>query len=165
MCYTTVAQKSKKFKEGVEIITLEKVENYQTPRSILIEFTGHTHSIHFYLDLAKKLKRKLNRKSIKVNFNYTLSAPNSFQTDLDLIPKDRYKAENYNVLFHIGYKGMESWSSRSLDSNRQNIKLHSSLLKDNNVQIIAILDVNTYKTILTQNRKVSNLLVKILTEN
>ena len=39
-----------KFKLGVEVVNSEKKENDQIPNSILMEFTGHTHSIYFYAD-------------------------------------------------------------------------------------------------------------------
>lgn len=159
-CATT---KSKKFKAGAEIFQIEKSENYKKPTSVLVEFLGHTHSIYFYSDLAKRLKRQFKRKSIKVDFNYILSAKNPFEKDVNLIPKTRYEKGNYNLVCKISFPKYEKIGG-SFEFSKLNFKLNFRVLKKSKIQLKSVLNVNTYKTILTQNRKLSKLIVKLITE-
>ncbi|WP_347173301.1 hypothetical protein [Polaribacter uvawellassae] len=169
LCFSVVAQKDKRFKPGVEIIQVEKKSNYQVPKSILIEFTGHTHSITYYKDLAKKLQKRFKRKSIKVDFNYSLSAENPFESDLKKIPKRKLKKEGFESTLQITIlpsKTPKDWLNYKDINYRKTqyilvVKLDDKLTKE----IIKItLNTHAYYTILTQNKKVSNTIVKILTE-
>ena len=60
--FQTFSQSKEKFKPGVKVITLEKVEGYQKPASILFVFEGHTHLVSFFLDLESHLKKGSKKK-------------------------------------------------------------------------------------------------------
>ena len=160
---------AQEFKTGVKIIKIEKKENYKTPKSILIEFTGHTHLINFYKDLAKKLNKDFKRKSIKVRFNYSLNADNSLESDLKEIPKRKFNTEKFESVLNVkikflkkpnewlNYKDVNYRKTQFLLESRLNNKLKKEILR---------VDLNThaYYTIATQNKKVSKTIVNLITE-
>jgi len=156
---------AQKFKPSVEVIEFMKSDNYVAPKSILIEFTGHTHSIYFYSDLAKKLKRRFKRKSIKVRFNYNLSSKKPWKHDLDITPKEKYLIKDFDAFCEINYPIFKSWDILKGEYGKQNLKLNVRLLKEDEIILKSILDVYTYKTILTQNKKVSKTIVMLITES
>ena len=164
LSFNILAITAQKFKPGVAIVKIEKNENYQIPNSILIEFTGHTHSIYFYADLAKKLKRRFKRGSIQVNFNYKLRANNPLQGDLNLIPKEKYSVTDFEVVCKINLPKYENLGGK-FEFSKLNLMLNVSVFKNRKEQLKSILKVNTYKTIVTQNRKVSKTIVALITGN
>jgi len=164
LSFNILAITAQKFKPGVEVVNIGKKENYNIPKSILIEFTGHTHSIYFYADLAKKLKRRFKKSSVEVNFNYYLSADNPWQHDLDLIPKEKYNATDFDVVCKINFSKYEKLGGE-FELSRLHLMLNVSVFRNSIEQLKSILEVNTYKTIVTQNRKVSKTIVGVITEN
>lgn len=162
----TFSQKSKKFKPGVKIIKNQKIEEYKNPNSILFIFKGHTHSINYFLDLKKRIrsvfKRKI-KKEFKINFNYDLNAKNPFKSDLDNIPSKKYNEEEYESICQISISYSKDWDNNLLEKRKQNYYLNIELKDVNSNLLIAFkLNVNSYYTILTQNKKSSKLIYKAI---
>lgn len=115
----------------VSVLEISKDSTYKKPESILFVFTGHTHLIYYYKDLAKTLEKDLKEKNIKANFNYYLSAEKSFQIDLDNIPKHKFYYKNYTAICSLNvsypYKhrrriyGLE-FNSKTTDSLKSKLK-------------------------------------------
>jgi len=168
----TFSQNNGKFKSGVKIIENKKIEEYKNPRSILFIFKGHTHSINYFLDLKKRIKKifkkkmKKGFKDFKLNFNYDLNAEKSFKSDLDNIPSKKYNKKEYESICHISISDFKSWDNYSIEKRKQNYNLNIELKDINSALLITLkLNVNTYFSILTQNKKSSKLIYEMIMEN
>ncbi len=166
------SQKSGKFKPGVKIIENEKIEKYKKPNSILFIFKGHTHSINYFLDLKKKIRKTFKKKMkkefkhFKLNFNYDLNAKKPFKFDLDKIPSKKYNKKEYESVCHISISDFRGWDNQLIKNRKQNYNLNVELKDINSNQLITLkLNVNTYYTILTQNKNSSKLIYKTIIEN
>ena len=54
MSSNSFSQEGIKFENGVKILILNKIPEYQAPKIILFEFKGHTHLIHHFLGCQKR---------------------------------------------------------------------------------------------------------------
>lgn len=167
----TFSQNTKKFKPGVKIIESEKIEEYKKPKSILFIFKGHTHSINYFLDLKKRIqktfkkKMKTDFKDLKLNFNYELNAKNSFKFDLDNIPTKKYNENEYESICHISISDFKGWDNDLSKKRKQNYNLNIELKDINSIELIKLkLNVNSYYTILTQNKNSSKLIYETIME-
>ena len=167
----TFSQNSEKFEPGVKIIENEKIEEYKNPKSILFIFKGHTHSINYFLDLKKRIRKTFKKKmkkdfkNLKLNFNYDLSANNSLKSDLDNIPSKKYNEKEYESTCHISISDFEGWDNHLLEKRKQNYNLNIELKNINSIKLITLkLNVNSYYTILTQNKNSSKLIYETLIE-
>jgi hypothetical protein len=167
----TFSQKNEKFKSGVKIIENEKIEKYKNPKSILFIFKGHTHSINFFLDLKKRIrkifKKKMKKefKDFKVNFNYDLNAKKSLKSDLDNIPSKKYNEKEYESICQIFISDFKGWDYHLSKKRKQNYNLNIELKDINSSLLIAFkLNVSSYYTIATQNKKSSKLIYKTIME-
>lgn len=165
------SQNKESFKPGVKLIEGQKIENYKNPNSILFVFKGHSHSINFFLDLEKKIRKKFkkNKKKggkIELNFNYNLSTQNSLKHDLEKIPMKKYDRKEYESICHISISDIKGWDHHLLKKRKQSYTLDVEL-KDVNLSALKTfkLNVNSYYTILTQNKKSSSLMYQTLLEN
>lgn len=162
--FNTFSQKKGKFKPGVKIIELKKIEEYKKPKSILFVFKGHTHSINYFLDLEKRVRRSF--KDIRINFNYHLNAENSLQSDLQKIPSIKYNKNNYEATGYISITDFKIWNNNVSESNKLNYNLNFKMEDLNLNSLITLkLNVNSYSTILTQNKKLNKAIYKAILEN
>ena len=164
----TFSQKNEKFKPGVKIIDKEKIEEYKNPKSILFIFKGHTHSINYFLDLKKRIRKtfkKKMKKGFKLNFNFNLSAESPFKSDLNKIPSKKYNEKEYESICQISISDFKSWDNHLLEKRKQNYNLNVELKDANSNLLISLkLNVNSYYTIITQNKKSSKLIYKTIME-
>ncbi|MBL4904877.1 MAG: hypothetical protein JKZ00_02420 [Flavobacteriaceae bacterium] len=159
-----VTQKFKKFKAGVKIVSLERIDSYEVPKSILFEFEGHTHKIYYYLDLSEKLKASFKESSIRIHFNYNLKASNPLKEDLKITPKHKYDSKNYEFVGKVNFLALNSSKSYVNVKNRKvNYTVSFTFSKKNIIALEYVFDVNSYFTILTQSTKLSKLLFEKIT--
>jgi hypothetical protein len=164
----TFSQKNEKFKPGVKIIDKEKIEEYKNPKSILFIFKGHTHSINYFLDLKKRIRKtfkKKIKKGFKLNFNFNLNAESPFKSDLNKIPSKKYNEKEYESICQISISDFKGWDNHLLEKRKQNYNLNVELKDANSNLLISLkLNVNSYYTIITQNKKSSKLIYKTIME-
>ena len=147
----------------VSVLEITKDSTFTKPKNILFVFTGHTHLIYFYKDLAKKLKTDFKKENIKVDFNYNLSAKKSFQIDLDNTPKKKYNYINYDALcsLNINYpyvtNGFSTKNIYDLNFSLKNSKTISEEIK-------GVLRIKHRETILSPSKLTSKKLVELITE-
>ena len=156
------AQTSKEFEEGVNVLKFEKKENYTKPKSILIEFSGDTHSINYYLDLAKHLKKRLRKIGIKSKFNYNLNNPTPMKVDLESIPKKKFNKNDFQFVCYMKMKDFNSWDNHLLEKRKQNYKLEVKLEEEKKESVFILLDINTFYTIANQNNVIATKVVQKL---
>jgi len=159
-------QKKGRFKPGVKLVENIVVSEIDSTSSILFIFEGHTHLINFYLDLTENLSGQFKEVNKKIDFNYNLTAPNSLEADINSIPKEKFKPINYDLICLIKQSDINSWDNHKIDKRKQNYNLILELKKRDNNQIIetAILNVNSYYTIATQNRNSSKFIYELITQ-
>lgn len=169
---SSFSQKNEKFKSGVKIIEKEKIKEYKKPKSILFIFKGHTHSIHYFLDLKKRIRKDFKKrmkkefKHFKLNFNYDLNAEKPFKFDLKKIPSKKYNKNEYESICYISLSDLKGWDNELIEKRKQNYNLNIELKTTNLDSLITLkLNVNTYYTIVTENRNSSKLIYKTIMEN
>jgi len=166
--FQTFSQSKEKFKPGVKVITLEKVEGYQKPASILFVFEGHTHLVSFFLDLESHLKKRFKKeikKGLKLDFKYELYAKEAFESDLALIPKRNFSKNQYEVISYISISDFKGWDDHLFKKRKQNYNLNVILKdSDTNQLLKLILNASNYFTISRSNKKSSKLIYKHLIE-
>ena len=167
----TFSQKNKKFEPGVKIIENQKIEEYKNPKSILFIFKGHTHSINYFLDLKKRIRKTFKKKmkkefkDFKVNFNYDLNAKKPFKSDLEKIPSKKYNEKEYESICQISISDFKGWDYHLSKKRKQNYNLNIELKDINSSLLIAFkLNVSSYYTIVTQNKKSGKLIYKTIME-
>ena len=120
----TFSQNSGKFEAGVKIIENEKIEGYKKPKSILFIFKGHTHSINYFLDLKKRIRKTFKKKmkkyfkNFKLNFNYDLNAEKPFESDLKNIPSKKYNKKEYESICQISLSDFKGWDNHLLKKKK-----------------------------------------------
>ena len=108
---------------------------------------------------------KKDFKNLKLNFNYDLNANNSLKSDLDNIPSKKYNEKEYESTCHISISDFEGWDNHLLEKRKQNYNLNIELKNINSIKLITLkLNVNSYYTILTQNKNSSKLIYETLIE-
>jgi hypothetical protein len=169
---TISSQNNKKFNPGVKLIENKKIESYKSPKSILFIFKGDTHLINYYLDLKKRIRKTFKKKmkkdfkNFKLNFNYNLTSKNPYKFDLENIPSKNYSKNKYESICYISMSDFKGWDNNLLEKRKQNYNLNIELTGLNSIQLMTfILNVNSYFTIITQNKNSSKLIYKTLMEN
>jgi|TARA_B110000914_G_C15517756_1_gene474795 hypothetical protein len=169
---SSFSQKNEKFKSGVKIIDNEKIKEYKKPKSILFIFKGHTHSINYFLDLKKRIRKDFKKKmkkefkNFKLNFNYDLNAEKPFESDLKNIPSKKYNKNDYETICYISLSYFKGWDNELIEKRKLNYNLNIELKTINLDPLITLkLNVNSYYTILTENRNSSKLIYKTIMEN
>jgi hypothetical protein len=159
-------QKKKAFIPGVKLQENTIVSEVYFKDSILFVFKGHTHLINFYLDLSESLKKQFIKSENKVDFNFDLFSNKPFESDLKSIPKEKIDKTNYNIICVISTSNFKSWDSHLIQKRKQNYNLNIVLKKSKKDELIktAIINVNSYYTITTQNNNSSLLIYDIITK-
>ncbi len=156
------AQSEMEFSEKVEIIKYEQNENYTKPKVILFEFSGDTHSINYYLDLSKQLKKRFRKIGVKSKFNYNLHNPSPLKADLESIPERKFNKSDFQFVCYLKMKDFNSWDNHLLEKRKQNYKLEIKLEKMKNESVFILLDINTYYTIANQNKVIASTIAQKL---
>lgn len=145
--------------QKVSVLEINKDSTYQKPESILFVFTGHTHLINYYKDLANTLKKDFREKNIKVNFNYYLAAEKSFQVDLNNIPKQKFYYKKYTAVcsLNVSYPYEHRRRIYGLDFNSKTTDSLKTKLK-------GILAIKFTHTISDYSKESSKKLVEIITK-
>lgn len=156
------SQKKERFKSGTELLLIEKSSNYKNSKSILFEFSGNTHLVYYYLDLSKKIKKRFHKEGIQVAFNYNLTE-GTLEEDLKIIPKKTHSLINYEAFCKIQIKNFTNLKGNNNGHNKQDYDLELNFIKNQKTVLKATLNIKTYQTILTENKRVSKDLLKIIT--
>ena len=166
------SQKSEKFEPGVRIIENEKIDEYNKPKSILFIFKGHTHYIYYFLDLKKRLQKTFKKnlkkdfKNFKLNFNYDLNAKNPLEVDLRNIPSNKYNEREYELICQISISDIKGWDDHLIKKRKQYYNINVEI-KDVDSRLLTVvkLNVNSYYTIITQNKESGKLIYSVVMEN
>lgn len=166
--FQTFSQSKEKFKPGVKVSTLEKVEGYQKPASILFVFEGHTHLVSFFLDLEKHIQRRFKKdikKGFTLDFMYELTSKKPMEIELALIPKRKFDKANYQSVAYVTISDFKGWDDHLFKKRKQNYNLNI-ILKDSDAKQLLklVLNASNYFTISRSNKKSSKLIYKHLIE-
>ena len=166
------SQNTTEFEPGVEIIQSDKISEYESPKSILFVFEGHTHMINNFLDLKKHIRKAFKKrmksdfKSFLLDFNYNLTAEKSMKEDMEKIPSKKYRKEKYETICYISVTDIKGWDEHLIEKRKQNYILNADLKdKDLNELLQLKLKVNSYYTITTENKNSSSLIYQTIMEN
>lgn len=166
------SQKEESFKPGVRVAKFEKESNYKTPQSILFIFSGDTHLVNYFLDLEKRIrkefKKKKNRKSkgLKMNFDYDLKGVHPLKSDLKKIPTKSYLKNKYESIAFVTISNVKGWDNQLHKKRKQHYNLNIELKNNNSETLLSLeLRVNTFHTILTQNKNLSELICEKIMMN
>lgn len=159
------SQNSENFETGVKIIENKKIEEYDKPKSILFIFKGHTHYIYYFLDLKKRLRKTFRKnlkkdfKSFKLNFNYDLNTENPLEVDLKNIPSKKYNEREYELICQISISDIKGWDNHLIKKRKVNYNINIEIKEvDSRLLTGAKLNVNSYFTIITQNKESGKLI-------
>ena len=161
------SQEKVEFRPGVQIFENEINPKYKTPSSILFVFGGGTHSIRYYLDLKKEIRTQFRKhkkkefKKFKLKFSFDLKSKKPLKNDLATIPSSKYHYENFEIICFITISDFNGWDNHLIEKRKQNYLLNLKLVnwKTNQTMLKLKLNVNSYYTILTQNKNSSRLIV------
>lgn len=148
------SQMNVKFNKGVHVLKSYKTENFINPKSILFEFSGDTHLVNYYSDLAKKIKKQFRKRGIKSRFNFNLYNPKPLESDVENIPNKKYVREDFDLVGTIELKDFKSWDNHLIEKRRQNHKLNIQLRNNKETVFSVLLDIYTHYTIATQNKDI-----------
>jgi len=164
LSFNGFSQRKKRFKKGAKIRTaIVHKEGAISGNSILFSYHGTTHYIYFYLDLTEKLKNVFQDSGKKMGFNYDLHDKDHLPLwdDLKSMPKEKEALNEYDLFCKINFvffkPSKNYWSKINFDIVLEIYDIKTSaLLKTTTIQ------VKCYKTIITQNEKVSRLIYEAL---
>lgn len=169
---SSFSQNIGKFKVGVKITENEKISEYIVPSSILFVFEGDTHLINNFLNLKKRIratfkkKMKKNFRNFKLDFNYNLSSEKPFKSDLSKIPSKKYDEKEYQAICYVTLSDFKGWDNHLIEKRKQNYNLNIELEDVNFNKLMKLkLNVNSYYTIATQNKKSSKIIYQAIMEN
>ena len=159
------SQKKEKFKLGVKLEENTIITDFKSANSILFIFKDDTHMINFYLDLTKRLKKRFNKSNQKIDFNFELYSDNPFESDLNSIPKKNFNKTDYDLICMISTSTLRFWDNHLFDKRKQNYDLILRLEKSETNELVetAKINVNSYYTIVTQNKNLSKLIYELIT--
>ena len=160
------SQKKKTFISGVKLQENIIFSEVNSQDSFLFIFKDHTHLINFYLDLSERLKEEFTKSEKKVDFNFDLSSKKPFESDLKSIPKEKFNKTDYTIICMISTSSFKNWDSHLIQKRKQNYNLNIVIKKSDNDELVetAIINVNSYYTIATQNNNSSLLIYDIITK-
>ena len=159
-------QTNDKFKSGVELIENKIVVDLQKPTSILFVYEDHTHHISHYLNLSKKLKRAFKNSEVEIGFKYQLNSDDPLKSELKLIPEKPINESNFKYVCKITTADFYFWDN-NLNNTRKRKQDHNLIFelvnkKTNELIETGKINIKTYYTISTENKKLSNLLYDLL---
>ena len=160
------SQKKEKFKPRVKLEENTIISEFKSPSSILFIFKGDTHLINFYLNLAKRLKKRFRKSNQKIDFNYELYNPKPLESDLNSVPNKIFHKADYELICLISTSNLKNWDNHLIEKRKQNYDLNLKLEKIETNELVetAKINVNSYYTIITQNKNSSKLIYDLITD-
>jgi hypothetical protein len=160
------SQKKEKFKPGVKLEENTIISDFKSSNSILFIFKDDTHLINFYLDLTKRLKKRFKKSNKKIDFNYELFSTKPFESDLNSIPKKTFLKADYDLICLISTSNFKGFDNHLIEKRKQNYDLNLKLEKSETNELVetAKINVNSYYTIITQNKNSSKLIYDLITD-
>ncbi|MGH1385952.1 hypothetical protein [Kordia sp.] len=166
--FQSFSQNKEKFKPGVKVTTIEKVAEYQKPTSVLFIFEGDTHLVNYFLDLEKHIQRRFKKdigKGFKLDFIYELTSEKPLESDLVKLPRQSFDKTKYEAIGYITLADFKSVETKLGQTRKQRYAINVELKnKDSDQLLYFILNVRSFKTIVTQNKKSSKLIYKHIME-
>ncbi|TXE19972.1 hypothetical protein ES692_01560 [Psychroserpens burtonensis] len=150
---------------GVKLIENNTVKKVTSSKSVLFVIEDDTHYIHFYLDLARKIKRKLRKSTSAVDFNYEMSSEfKPFEFDLKRIPNKKYDKLNYDIVCFL-----ETSNMKNFDATKErerviifDLDLNISESSTNKTIEIAKLHIAANNFIADHNKEAAHLISEII---
>ena len=93
-----------------------------------------------------------------------MCSKNPWKHDLEITPKQKYLKKDFDVFCTVNFPKHKKLGGE-FEFSRLNLMLHVRVFKNREEQLKSIIEVNSYRTIVTQNRKVSITIVKLFTES
>tara|TARA_R110002126_G_scaffold290263_1_gene446854 strand:- start:3102 stop:3629 length:528 start_codon:yes stop_codon:yes gene_type:complete len=156
------SQNKIKFKPGIELIENNFKTEYKNPESILFVFNVVGCEANYYMNLAKNLKKRFKKSNTKVKFNFEINTT----LEIEQIPKKKYSENDFELTCFISTSNMNSWDNHLIEKRKQNYDLNLIFekisTKENTGKIT--LNINSYYTIITQNKNSSKLICELITE-
>lgn len=164
------SQEKIKFDKGVRLIELKKAKNYSIPTSILFQFIDDGHLTNYYKKLDKQLKKRFRKTTTKIGVKYDFIFSEIFKNNVDKLPSNNEKREDYDfqcIITTSFAKVPNSWKThRNVHLRKTQHYLNLKVFdKQENLLLTAKVDVHANYTIITQNKKVSTIIKKILINN
>ena len=155
-------QKSEKFKTGVGITENNFSEEIKESGSILFIFEVNGCEANFYNDLTKHIKKRFRKSKKKVAFNYNINTI----VETEKIPKKRKSLKDFELICRISVDNFKGWDNHLHEKRKQNYDLVFTLEKNESdlTQGVATINVNSYWTIVTQNRNTSKLIYELFND-
>ncbi|WNW02743.1 hypothetical protein RRF68_04860 [Tenacibaculum sp. HL-MS23] len=158
----SLGQNKIKFKPGVQIIENSFKTEYKNPESILFVFNIVGCQANFYMNLAKNLKKRFKRTNTKVKFNFNINT----KLEIEQIPKKKHSEKSFELICFVSTSNMNSWDNHLIEKRKQNYNLNLLFekIKTKEKTETIKLNINSYYTIITQNKNSGKLICKLITE-
>ncbi len=147
-----------KFKPQVKIIENSYKAENRNPKSILFVFDVIYCLGDFYVDLAKNLKEKFKNSDTKVECSFLINTT----IGVEDIPKNKYSKNDFELVCFVEISDTKTWDNdlRNIRKRKQNYDLNFLFKKSKAEQKIGMikLNINSYYTIMTQNKNSSKLI-------
>ena len=156
------SQNKVNFKPEIKLLkNTFKAEN-KNPESVLFIFNVVNCEANYYINLAKNIKKRFKKSNTKVKFNFEINT----KLEIEQIPEKKYSKNNFQLICYISTSNLKSWDNHLTEKSKQNYDLNlrfeknKSKEKEEKIE----LNINSYHTIITQNKNASKLIFKLLTE-
>jgi len=156
------SQKNEEFIAGVKVTENNISREIKDSKSILFVFKNGGCGPYFYLDLKKHIKRNFKKSNTKVEFifaSHYLAHGVEVPTTLD-------SQKKYKLVCEINVENFNGWDNHLRNKRKQNYDLVLTIQKSNSDSIIGLakINVNSYWTIATQNKKTSKLIYNLFND-
>lgn len=156
------SQESDKFKTGVELIEKNIPDEFKDSDSILFIFDVVGCQANFYNDLKKQIKKQFRKSNKKIRFNFNINT----NVEKEKIPTVKHSANEFDLTCQINVANFKGWDNDLYKKRKQNYDLVLKIKKNgsDSVNGLAMINVNSYWTIVTQNRNTSRLIFKLFND-
>jgi hypothetical protein len=155
------SQEKEIFKPGVLLTENLITDELKNAKSILFVFDVVGCEANFYNDLTEHLEKRFKKSDIKIGFNYDIYT----NVEKEKIPKKKFLNQEFDLICYISTSKIKGWDIDLGQKRKQNYDLILTLRKNDSENIIgsAIINVNSYYTIATQNKNLSKLIYELIT--
>jgi len=156
------SQKKEKFKVGVQLTEEKNIDEFKDSDSILFILDVNGCQANFYNDLRKQIDKRFKNTKKKIGFNFNINTI----VEIEKIPTERNLNKDYDLICQIVTENFKGWDNDLYKKRKQNYDLVLKVKKNDSdlIQGIAIINVNSYWTIATQNRNSSKLIYKLFND-
>jgi hypothetical protein len=156
------SQEREKFKPGVKLTENNIPKEFKDSSSILFVFKNGGCGPYFYIDLKEHLEKKFKKSNNKVDFifdSHYLAYGEKVPTTID-------SPNEHELICEINEENFKGWDNDLYEKRKQNYDLVLKVKKGDSDSIIgfAIININSYWTIATQNKKTSKLIYKLFND-